>query len=187
LFLSVSECKLIKKFSKIFTQNSIRLQVDDHPHVIQLKAIYEKKGRMYLVMELVTGGELFDRIIARQHFSETDARDLMYVLISTVKHMHTHGIVHRDLKPENILFANPAPDAAIKIGTHFCSTKKKSSLTLQAKKSIHHIVYFGSCQGNVRILVFLCSCLASSLFPCKLVLNFFFVANANFVFFLPSS
>eukprot|EP00299_Pterocystis_sp_00344_P009189 c3775_g1_i1.p1 GENE.c3775_g1_i1~~c3775_g1_i1.p1 ORF type:complete len:366 (+),score=73.30 c3775_g1_i1:42-1100(+) len=99
----------------ILNEIDILARVDDHPHVIQLKAIYEKKGRMFIVMELVTGGELFDRIIARQHFAENDARDLMHVLISTVGHMHAHGIVHRDLKPENILFANPAPDAPIKI------------------------------------------------------------------------
>jgi calcium/calmodulin-dependent protein kinase I len=99
----------------ILNEIDILARVDDHPHVIQLKAIYEKKGKMYIVMELVTGGELFDRIIARQHFSENDARDVMHVLISTIKHMHTHGIVHRDLKPENILFATPAPDSPIKI------------------------------------------------------------------------
>jgi serine/threonine protein kinase len=101
--------------------------VDDHPHVIQLKAIYEKKGRMYIVMELVTGGELFDRIIARQHFDENDARVLMHILISTVKHMHAHGIVHRDLKPENILFSNPSSDSPIKIGTpHLCLWQRLS-------------------------------------------------------------
>ena len=64
----------------------------------------------------VTGGELFDRIIARQHFSENDARNLLRVLIETIRHMHSFGIVHRDLKPENILFATPAEDSPIKIG-----------------------------------------------------------------------
>lgn len=99
----------------ILNEIDILARVDDHPHIIQLKEIYEKKGRMYIVMELVTGGELFDRIIARQHFSEEDARDLLHVLIETIRHMHSYGIVHRDLKPENILFANDAPDAPIKI------------------------------------------------------------------------
>jgi serine/threonine protein kinase len=99
----------------ILNEIDILARVDDHPHIIQLKEIYEKKGRMYIVMELVTGGELFDRIIARQHFSENDARDLIHVLIETIRHMHSYGIVHRDLKPENILFQTSAPDAPIKI------------------------------------------------------------------------
>jgi len=99
----------------ILQEIDILARVDDHPHIIQLREIYEKKGRMYIVMELVTGGELFDRIIARQHFSETDARDLIHVLIETIRHMHSYGIVHRDLKPENILFKTGAPDSPIKI------------------------------------------------------------------------
>jgi len=99
----------------ILNEIDILARVDDHPHVVQLREIYEKKGRMFIVMELVTGGELFDRIIARQHFNETDARDLVYVLVETVSHMHAYGVVHRDLKPENILFKSPAPDAPIKI------------------------------------------------------------------------
>jgi len=99
----------------ILNEIDILARVDDHPHIIQLREIYEKKGRMYIVMELVTGGELFDRILARQHFSEHDARDLLHVLIETIRHMHSYGIVHRDLKPENILFQTAAPDSPIKI------------------------------------------------------------------------
>jgi len=106
---------LSKDPSDIMNEIDILARVDDHPHVVQLKEIYEQKGRMYIVMELVTGGELFDRIIARQHFNEQDARDLMHVLIETVSHMHSYGIVHRDLKPENVLFASKAEDAPIKI------------------------------------------------------------------------
>eukprot|EP00301_Raphidiophrys_heterophryoidea_P014518 c22941_g1_i1.p1 GENE.c22941_g1_i1~~c22941_g1_i1.p1 ORF type:complete len:439 (-),score=134.01 c22941_g1_i1:296-1612(-) len=100
---------------EILNEIDILARVDDHPHVIQLREIYEKKGRMFIVMELVRGGELFDRIIARQFFSEKDARDLMLVLFTTISHMHAHGIVHRDLKPENILYASPDADSPIKI------------------------------------------------------------------------
>jgi len=99
----------------ILNEIDILARVDDHPHVIQLKEIYEKGGKMFVVMELVTGGELFDRIIARQHFNEADARDLLHVVIETIRHMHSYGVVHRDLKPENILFATEAADSPIKI------------------------------------------------------------------------
>lgn len=99
----------------ILNEIDILARVDDHPHVIQLKEIYENNGIMYIVTELVTGGELFDRIIKRQKFNEADARDLIHVLIETIRHMHSYGIVHRDIKPENILFASPAPDAPIKL------------------------------------------------------------------------
>jgi len=99
----------------ILNEIDILARVDDHPHVIQLKEIYENNGTMYIVTELVTGGELFDRIIKNQKFTEANARDLIHVLIETIRHMHSYGIVHRDIKPENILFASPAPDAPIKL------------------------------------------------------------------------
>jgi len=66
-------------------------------------------------MELCTGGELFDRIVEQQKFSEAKAAKLLSKTLSAVKHLHNHGICHRDLKPENFLFLDKAEEAEIKI------------------------------------------------------------------------
>ena len=67
------------------------------------------------MLELCTGGELFDRIVEKTVYTEVDARDLVKLLTSTIKYLHEHHIVHRDLKPENLLLANHRDDADIKI------------------------------------------------------------------------
>merc|ERR1719181_2095859 len=70
---------------------------------------------MILVMELVTGGELFDRIVARGNYTEKDAASLMATLCDALAYLHEQAIVHRDLKPENLLYDSPAEDADIKV------------------------------------------------------------------------
>ena len=70
---------------------------------------------MNLVLELVTGGELFDRIVAKGNYSEKDAATCMSQLCQALDYLHTKKIVHRDLKPENLLYASPADDANLKV------------------------------------------------------------------------
>merc|ERR1719181_726958 len=70
---------------------------------------------MILVMELVTGGELFDRIVARGNYTEKDAASLMATLCDALAYLHEQAIVHRDLKPENLLYSSPDDDAIIKV------------------------------------------------------------------------
>lgn len=86
-----------------------------HPNIVCLKEIYESKDKLYLVMELVTGGELFDRIVAKGHFSEKEASDLVKTILLSLQYLHGKGIVHRDLKPENLLYATDADDSEIKL------------------------------------------------------------------------
>lgn len=66
-------------------------------------------------MEYCTGGELFDRIVSAQRFTEKHAADIMNQMLSAVKHLHEHNIVHRDLKPENFLMNDTGEDAEIKL------------------------------------------------------------------------
>jgi len=87
----------------------------DHPNIVKLYEIYDESKKMNLVMELVTGGELFDRIVARGNYTEKDAASTMNTLCGALDFLHERKIVHRDLKPENILYASPAEDAAIKV------------------------------------------------------------------------
>ncbi|XP_031465774.1 calcium/calmodulin-dependent protein kinase type IV isoform X2 [Phasianus colchicus] len=83
---------------------------------IKLKEIFETPTDISLVLELVTGGELFDRIVEKGYYSERDAADAVKQILEAVAYLHANGIVHRDLKPENLLYATPAPDAPLKIG-----------------------------------------------------------------------
>ena len=67
--------------------------------------IYEDEKYVYLVMELMRGGELLDRILRQKYFSEREAALTMFVVTSAVYHLHKNGVVHRDLKPSNILYS----------------------------------------------------------------------------------
>merc|ERR1712087_740565 len=87
----------------------------DHPNVVKLYKVIDTAQILYLVMELLTGGELFDRIIAKGHYSEADAKKLTTTMLKAVLYLHTQGIAHRDLKPENILLKDTTEAAEIKI------------------------------------------------------------------------
>lgn len=79
------------------------LQSMVHKHIVQLVDFYEEPDYFFLVMEYMTGGDVFDRIVERNHYTERDARDLAHVLLKAVKFMHDSGVAHRDLKPQNLL------------------------------------------------------------------------------------
>jgi calcium-dependent protein kinase len=93
----------------------------NHPNIIRLIEVHEDEKYLHLITELCTGGELFDRIIAKTqspegHFSERDAANLIRSILDAIAYCHDElQIVHRDLKPENFLFASHAEDAPIKI------------------------------------------------------------------------
>ncbi|CAI5528938.1 unnamed protein product [Closterium sp. Naga37s-1] len=86
----------------------------DHPNVVKMKGAYEDKHSVHIVMELCAGGELFDRIIARGHYSERAAATLIRTVVSVVEYCHANGVMHRDLKPENFLLASKKEDAPLK-------------------------------------------------------------------------
>jgi len=107
-----------KKEELIMIQTEIDImRMIEHPNIISLHEVFEDKTtkKIYLVMELVTGGELFDRIVEKGSYSEKDASELISKVISAVKYLHKKGIIHRDLKPENLLYASPDEDAEIKL------------------------------------------------------------------------
>ncbi|XP_071444255.1 ribosomal protein S6 kinase alpha-2 isoform X2 [Hetaerina americana] len=84
----------------------ILLRYGHHPNIATLRDVYEDERHMYLVMELLRGGELFDRILRLRSFSEREACDVMDVLLHTIHYLHQNGVVHRDLKPSNVLYAD---------------------------------------------------------------------------------
>jgi len=113
----------IKKIVKLGAKNKpemLKNEVDilkkmEHPYIIKLYDIFETETELYLVMELVNGGELFDRIVEREQYSESNAKEVMRQLFSAIKYFHELGVVHRDLKPENLLLENERDDTNIKV------------------------------------------------------------------------
>jgi len=87
----------------------------DHPNIIRIKDTFETDNIIFIVMELVRGGDLFDRIVEKGKYTENEARLVMQKVLSAVKYLHSKDIIHRDLKPENILLMGPNDDTDVKI------------------------------------------------------------------------
>ncbi|XP_056616622.1 ribosomal protein S6 kinase alpha-2 isoform X1 [Triplophysa dalaica] len=88
----------------------ILLRYGQHPNIITLKDVYDDGKFVYLVMELMRGGELLDRILRQKCFSEREASAVLCTITKTVEYLHSQGVVHRDLKPSNILYVDETGD-----------------------------------------------------------------------------
>ncbi|XP_044123428.1 calcium/calmodulin-dependent protein kinase type 1G isoform X2 [Neovison vison] len=122
--------KCIKK-SPAFRDSSLENEIAvlkkiKHENIVTLEDIYESSTHYYLVMQLVSGGELFDRILERGVYTEKDASLVIQQVLSAVKYLHENGIVHRDLKPENLLYLTPEENSKIMI-TDFGLSKMEQS------------------------------------------------------------
>ncbi|XP_010792464.1 serine/threonine-protein kinase H1-like [Notothenia coriiceps] len=89
------------------------LQRVRHSHVIHLMEVFQFPQRVYMVLELATGGELLDRVVSRGHFTERDATQALRMVLTGVAYLHNLGITHRDLKPENLLYYHPGADSRL--------------------------------------------------------------------------
>ncbi|CAL9074154.1 unnamed protein product [Musa acuminata var. zebrina] len=115
-------CKSIskKKLRTIVDIEDVRREVEimrhlpSHPNIVSLRDTYEDDAAVHLVMELCEGGELFDRIVARGHYTERAAAMVIRTIVQVVQNCHMHGVMHRDLKPENFLFGNKNENAPLK-------------------------------------------------------------------------
>ncbi|XP_029939778.1 calcium/calmodulin-dependent protein kinase type IV [Salarias fasciatus] len=110
----------VKVLKKTIDKKIVRTEIGvllrlSHPNIIELKEIFETDTDIALVLELVTGGELFDRIVERGYYSERDAAHVIKQILEAVAYLHENGVVHRDLKPENLLYADLSLDAPLKI------------------------------------------------------------------------
>uniref|UniRef100_A0A8C5E2S1 calcium/calmodulin-dependent protein kinase n=1 Tax=Gouania willdenowi TaxID=441366 RepID=A0A8C5E2S1_GOUWI len=86
-----------------------------HPNIVRLHDSISEEAHHYLIFDLVTGGELFEDIVAREYYSESDASHCIQQILEAVLHCHQMGVVHRDLKPENLLLASKSKGAAVKL------------------------------------------------------------------------
>lgn len=83
--------------------------------MVKLYEIFDESDHIYLTLEKMEGGELFERIVEKEHYSEKEAADVIRPIVDAIRYCHSLGIVHRDLKPENLLYESTHPDSAIKI------------------------------------------------------------------------
>lgn len=101
----------------------------DHPNIIRLIEVFDqpakvlKARRTYIVMELVSGGEMLERIYQKKKFTEREAKSGIKLALDVLQYAHSRGIVHRDLKPGNILFVNERDDSPVKIADWGCAAK----------------------------------------------------------------
>ena len=114
----------------------------DHPNIIKVYEFYSSEKYVYIINELCTGGELFDKIVDVKHFSESVACNIMRQILSAIAYCHEKGVIHRDLKPENILIESSEEKnkdffniKVIDFGT--CEILKKKKLTEQIGTSFY--------------------------------------------------
>ncbi|XVE68510.1 hypothetical protein DITRI_Ditri09bG0073800 [Diplodiscus trichospermus] len=110
--ISISDALLT---NEILVMRKIVENVSPHPNVIDLYDVYEDQSGVHLVLELCSGGELFDRIVAQEKYSEAGAAVVVRQIALGLAALHQANIVHRDLKPENCLFLNKSEDSTLKI------------------------------------------------------------------------
>ncbi|GAB2284690.1 Calcium-dependent protein kinase 33 [Dionaea muscipula] len=112
----ISKKKLVTKADKEDMKREIQIMqyMSGQPNIVEFKGAYEDKASVNLVMELCAGGELFDRIIAKGHYSEKAAAAILRQIVNVVHVCHFMGVMHRDLKPENFLLSSKDEDALLK-------------------------------------------------------------------------
>ncbi|PNY08564.1 calcium-dependent protein kinase 4-like protein [Trifolium pratense] len=113
---SISKRKLISKEDVEDVRREIQIMhhLAGHKNIVTIKGAYEDALYVHIVMELCSGGELFDRIIQRGHYTERKAAELTKIIVGVVEACHSLGVMHRDLKPENFLLVNKDDDFSLK-------------------------------------------------------------------------
>lgn len=149
----VSPANRLKLFSEVEILRSL-----DHPNILKVFEVYEDEKEISIVTELCLGGELFERIVSLQKFSEIEAAKFMYQIMSAVLTCHEHGIVHRDLKPENIMFVSNKSDSPIKVIDFGTSRKLEGKCVLTSLTGTAHYIAPEVLKGNYDFKCDIWSC-----------------------------
>ncbi|KAL2936384.1 Calcium-dependent protein kinase 17 [Bienertia sinuspersici] len=130
---TIAKRKLVNKEDVEDVRREVQIMhhLTGQPNIVELKGAYEDKHSVHLVMELCAGGELFDRIIAKGHFSERAAASLLRTIVQIVHTCHSMGVLHRDLKPENFLLLNKDENSPLKATDFGLSVFYKSGETFK--------------------------------------------------------
>ena len=110
-----------------------------HPNIVQFHDVFDCKDKMCLVLELLTGGSLYDRIIEDGPFGEEAVATIFRQIMEALSYLHENGIVHRDLKPEEVLFVSKAKDSKIKLIDFGLSGSVKGGLLKTALGTPHYV------------------------------------------------
>jgi len=113
---SIAKSKLLsaQEIEDVRREVMILQHLSGQPNIVEFRGAYEDRQQVHLVMELCSGGELFDRIIAKGNYSEREAAAVTRQIVNAVHVCHFMGVMHRDLKPENFLLATNTDDAPVK-------------------------------------------------------------------------
>ncbi|XXZ98971.1 Calmodulin-dependent protein kinase cmk2 [Meyerozyma guilliermondii] len=118
--------KALKGHEDVVLDELKLLQQLHHPHIVSFVDWFESKDKFYIVTQLATGGELFDRIVNQGRFSEHDASLVVVQMLEAIQYLHSIDIVHRDLKPENILYLTPATNSNVVLADFGIAKKLQS-------------------------------------------------------------
>ncbi|XP_057550899.1 calcium-dependent protein kinase 17 isoform X2 [Amaranthus tricolor] len=140
---TIAKRKLVNKedIEDVRREVQIMHHLTGQPNIVELKGAYEDKHSVHLIMELCAGGELFDRIIAKGHFSERAAASLLRTIVQIVHTCHSMGVIHRDLKPENFLLLNKDENSPLK-ATDF-------GLSVFYKSETEHGIFNAILRGHI--------------------------------------
>jgi len=112
--IKIIDKEMIDEFEQLKREIDIMKRIK-HKNILKLYDIYEDKHRVYIVMELVEGSELFDRIVKKGYYTEKEAVNIIKQILDAVKYLHENDIAHRDLKPENLLCSGEDDEENVKI------------------------------------------------------------------------
>ena len=119
-----------------------------HPHVVKYFDFTQDRSHYYIVLEVVAGGELFDRIVQRVYYSEKEARDLVWVLLDVLHHLHGKKIAHRDLKPENLLLKSTHNDTT---SSWRILASRPSALAASRRVEVPSLPQYDSCPSHHEV------------------------------------
>ena len=125
----IDKTKLNPKDISVIESEIRILEKMEHPNILKFYEHYFEQNKAYIILELCEGGELFDRIVKRDFYTEADAQGVLRAIASGLKYCHERKIIHRDLKPENILLLNEDEDSPIKIADFGFAKKLDEDLT----------------------------------------------------------
>lgn len=111
----INKASLSPEDNEALTTEVQILESVEHPNVVHLKEVFDTPKTFYMVMEIMKGGELFDKVVEKEHYSEDEARQAIKQIAEALAYCHELKIVHRDLKPENLLYQDDSLDSKLKI------------------------------------------------------------------------
>lgn len=135
--------------NEILVMRRIVENVSPHDNIIDLYDVCEDQSGVHLILELCSGGELFDRIVDRKRYSEAEAAAVVLQIARGLDALHRANIVHRDLKPENCLFLNKREDSPLKIMDFGLSSVEESDPVIGLFGSIDYVSPEALCQGTI--------------------------------------